>query len=115
MRDSQIPGRERIEHVLLAINDIDTFMQDISEQDFLSDHKLINATLFQFAIIGEAIVHIDANVLSKYEYPWHKVRGFRNFILHEYHSIEFRIVWSAIKNDLPELKRMIELIRKKEF
>jgi uncharacterized protein with HEPN domain len=43
------------------------------------------------------------------------VRGFRNFIIHEYHAIEFRIVWEAIEKDLPELKRITEQILACEF
>jgi uncharacterized protein with HEPN domain len=82
---------------------------------FLNDRVLINAALFQFAIIGEAIVQVDSDVLAKYEYPWHKVRGFRNFILHEYHAIEFRIVWEAIQKDLPELKKVIHAISQTNF
>ncbi|MBK9732413.1 MAG: DUF86 domain-containing protein [Chitinophagaceae bacterium] len=69
----------------------------------------------QFSIIGEAIIYVDDEILNKYKYPWHKVRGFRNFILHEYHAIEFGIVWEAIRKDLPELKTVVAEILKKEF
>ena len=115
MRDSQITGKERIDHILKAIADIETFTKDSSKELFLNDLVLINATLFQFSIIGEAIIYIDNGLLSKYDYPWYKVRGFRNFILHEYHAIEYRTVWDTIKKDLPELKKIVELIRTKEF
>ncbi len=115
MRDSSITGKERLEHILKAIADIGTFIKDVSKESYLNDPVLINATLFQFAIIGEAIIYVDDDVLDKYTYPWHQVRGFRNFILHEYHAIEFRIVWQAIQNDLPELKNIVEQILTNEF
>ena len=115
MRDNSITGKERLVHILEAIAEIEHFTNDSSKESFLSNRVLINATLFQFAVIGEATMHLDTDMLSRYAYPWHKVRGFRNFILHEYHAIEFRIVWEAIKNELPELKKMLELIRIKEF
>jgi len=105
MRDNSITGKERLEHILKAIADIADFVKDASKESYLHDAVLINATLFQFAIIGEDIVHVDDDLLAKYDYPWYQVRGFRNFILHEYHAIEFRIVWEAIQNDLPELKK----------
>ena len=49
-----------------------------------------------------------------------RIRGIRlegsgNFILHEYHAIEYRIVWEAINKDLPELKKMIDQILADEF
>ena len=115
MRDRRILGKERLEHIFQAISEIETYTKDTVKETFLKNNVLINATLFQFAVIGEAIIHIDDEILAKYDYPWYKVRGFRNFILHEYHAIEFRIVWEAIINDLPELKRVIELILTNEF
>lgn len=115
MRDSRITGKERLEHIIQAINDIEKFTKDETKESYLNDLVLINATLFQFAIIGEAIIYIDNDILERYTYPWHKVRSFRNFILHEYHAIEYKIVWEAIKKDLPELKRITEEILTNEF
>jgi len=115
MRDSSITGKERLIHIQQAIAEIEAFTKDASRESFLKDRVLINATLFQFAIIGEAIIHIDNDMLAKYAYPWHRVRGFRNFILHEYHAIEFRIVWEAINKDLPALKKITEQILADEY
>jgi uncharacterized protein with HEPN domain len=115
MRDSRITAKDRLLHIQQAIAEIETFTKEASRESFLNNSVLINATLFQFTVIGEAIIHIDNDILEKYDYPWHKVRGFRNFIIHEYHAIEFRIIWEAIKKDLPELKKMIELILAAEF
>jgi uncharacterized protein with HEPN domain len=115
MRDRSISGKERLVHIQQAIAEIEVYTKDVSRQSFLNNPVLINATLFQFAIIGEAIIYIDNDMLAKYDYPWHKVRGFRNFILHEYHAIEFRVVWEAINKDLPELKKITEQILSKEF
>lgn len=55
MRDSRIAGKERLEHILKAISDIESFTKRASKETSLNDVVLINATLFQFAIIGEAI------------------------------------------------------------
>jgi uncharacterized protein with HEPN domain len=115
MRDSSITGKERLVHILEAITEIEAFTKDSSLKSFLKNRVLINATLFQFTIIGESIIHIDNDLLDKYDYPWHKVRGLRNFILYEYHAIEFRIVWEAINSDLPELKKITQQILTSEY
>ncbi len=55
-------------------------------------------------IIGEA-----ANQLSedfKESYPsidWHRVRGFRNRIVHNYFGIDYSIVWFIKESFLPDL------------
>ena len=115
MRDKEITGKERLGHMLQAIAEIEVITAGVPKESYLKDRVLIGATLFQFAILGEAIIYIDNDVLAKYPYPWHKVRGFRNFILHEYHAIEFWIVWESIQKDLPELKPLLEQILENEF
>ena len=114
MRDSSITNKERLQHILEAISKINGFIDGECKESFLNNVILQNAILFQFAIIGEAVVHIDRDLLDKYPYPWHNVRAFRNFILHEYHAIEIWIVWETAKNNLPELKQIIETILDKE-
>lgn len=115
MRDSSITNKERLQHVLEAVSKINGFINGQCKESFLKSDVLQNAILFQFTIIGEAVVHIDRELLNKYTYPWHNVRSFRNFILHEYHAIEIWIVWETAKNDLPKLKEITETILKNEF
>ncbi|WP_350122120.1 HepT-like ribonuclease domain-containing protein [Imperialibacter sp.] len=66
-------------------------------------------------MIGEATASIDSSVLEKYDYPWYKVKSFRNFILHEYHAVEMRVIWDTTTEILPGLKEMMEEILTKEF
>jgi uncharacterized protein with HEPN domain len=115
MKDQKITNRDRLRHILDSITTIENFIAEYSKSSFLKDRKTIDATLFQFAVIGEAIIHVDECILDKYDFPWYKVRAFRNFILHEYHAIEDRVIWDTVIKDLPMLKQMIELILKSEF
>ena len=85
MKDSSVSAKERLEHIQQAITDIEVYTKNASKETYLNDPVLIHATLFQFAIIGEAIIHVDDGVLANYDYPWYKVRGFRNFIVHFQH------------------------------
>lgn len=115
MRDRKISDRERLNHILDAISAIELFTGKSSRDEFLDDRKTIDATLFQFAVIGEAITHVSEEILDIYDFPWYKVRALRNFILHEYHAIEDTVIWETINKDLPQLKRIITLILKNEF
>jgi len=44
---------------------------------------------------------------ERLEYPWHKVKSFRNFILHEYHAIKMDVIWDTTVMVIPELKQVI--------
>lgn len=41
---------------------------------------------------------------------WRDVSNFRNILAHQYHGIDYEIVWSVIINDLPPLKSFAQTI-----
>lgn len=106
--------KERLEHILAAIESIRSFNAGIDEHTFLSDKLIQSAVLYQFMIIGEAIRYVDNIILDKYKYPWHIPRSFRNYIAHEYHRIKLERVFAA-SQELDELADMIAAILKNEF
>lgn len=113
--DKQLDNQLRLEHIQQAIEVIETCMKGATLESFYSDKMLIHAVLFNFTVMGEAIVHVDSDLLEKYKYPWHRVRAFRNFIAHEYFNIKLDIVWKIIDIDLPEVKVVINEILSREF
>jgi uncharacterized protein with HEPN domain len=115
MKNNRITARDRLRHILDSSTSIEGFLPGYSKSSFLKDRRTIDATLFQFAVIGEAIVRVDQFILDKYDFPWHKVRAFRNFILHEYHAIEDRVIWDTAQKDLLLLKEIITRILRSEF
>lgn len=44
---------------------------------------------------------------ERIDYPWYKVKSFRNFILHEYHAIKMDVIWDTTVMVIPELKQVI--------
>ena len=115
MKHDKPSSRERIDHILKAIQSIQTYSQSHSLESFLRDDKTIDACLYQYTIIGESIANIDSDILKKYDYPWHKVKSFRNFILHEYHAIEMSVIWNTTTEVLPGLNEIILKILAREF
>ena|ERR1017187_3891472 len=115
MKPDKPTSKERLEHILYAIERIQSYTFGHSEESFLNDWKALDASMYQFTIIGEGIANVEEDILKKYPYPWYKVKSFRNFILHEYHAIELRVIWDTAMNMLPEFKILIENILKNEF
>lgn len=106
--------KERLQHVLDSISRIRTFMQDISLEIFTTNILLQNGVKYEFLIIGEAIRHIDQDILDKYEYPWHIPRPFRNYIIHAYHEIKIDRICFATQY-LGDLEEIMRAILKNEF
>ncbi len=99
---------ERLKHVSLAVDHILQYCKGKSETDFLADHLLSSAVLYQFLVIGEAIQFIDNDILNEYPYPWHLPRSFRNYIAHEYFGINLKQVYKTATIILPEFKLLVD-------
>ena len=114
-KDDHVESFKRLQHILEAIAEIHKYVLNESVTSFCQSGLIHDAVLYQFSVIGEAIIHVEDEKLDKYVYPWHKVRSFRNMIAHEYFNIKLIAVWAIIQNDLPELKKIIEQILAYEF
>jgi uncharacterized protein with HEPN domain len=56
-------------------------------------------------VIGEAISQIDEELKQKFpDVDWRGAKSMRNFIVHEYFSVDNNFVWEAILKLFPYLK-----------
>lgn len=115
MKDSHVESLHRLEHIKQAIADIERFVTGETLKTFCEKDMLHDAVMMQFIIIGEAIMNVEFEKLNKYDYPWYKVKSFRNMIAHEYFNIRLPAVWQIIENDLQQLKEVIQTILENEF
>lgn len=95
--------------ILEAIEKIERFTSDLSNwQELKNDEETFDACLMNFVIIGESVLRLDIDFIEKNnQIEWHKIRGFRNLIAHDYFGIDVEEVWDIIKNKIPELKVFI--------
>ena len=115
MKPGKPASKERLEHILDCIGNIQSFVEGYSSDEFQADLKVYYACLYQFSVIGEAIANIDQQILDRYNYQWYQVKSFRNFIMHEYHAVDARVVWDTIQLILPDFRKQIDEILAKEF
>ena len=82
-------------------------------EEFTKDSKTIDAVIRNFEIIGEAANRIQDSF--KVEHPQidrHRIRGFRNRIVHDYFGIDYGIVWQIKESFLPQMLTLINQINK---
>jgi len=88
------------------------YTKDLTFEDFISDSKTIDAVVRNFEIIGEAANHLPDEFKDKYpDIDWHRIRGLRNRIVHDYFGIDFNIIWKIRETFLPEIISKIQSIR----
>ncbi len=94
--------------IIEAIGKIETFVKGMDLGSFSGDIKTIDAVMKNFIVIGEAIKNLPPETRTDHpEIPWHQINGMRNKMIHEYFGVDEKVVWQAIIDDLPELKKQI--------
>jgi uncharacterized protein with HEPN domain len=85
-------------------------------EDLTKDLLLQSGFLHQLYVIGEATSRLSQNLKDKYPgIPWRAICGFRNYIAHEYFSLDLDMVWHTVVVEVPALKSQIEDIIRTEF
>ena len=98
-----------LEDIFESIQKIKNYTNGMSSEDFFDDDKTIDAVIRNFEIIGEAANRMPEDVRDNYQkVNWHRIRGFRNRIVHDYMGIDYEIVWDIITTKLPDLYHNIE-------
>lgn len=93
-----------IQDILDSGNKILLYRQDQSYNEFINDDKTVDAVIRNFEIIGEAASRLPEEFRDHHStIDWHKIRGFRNRIVHDYFGIDYAIVWEIKTHYLPQL------------
>ncbi len=74
---------------------------------------VVDAVVRNFEIIGEAANRLPTEFKDLYaDIDWHRIRGFRNRIVHDYFGVDYQIVWVVKESFLPDLISRLQLLGK---
>ena len=61
--------------------------------------------MMNIIIIGEMVTRLSEEFTQKFDHiEWHKIKGLRNIIAHDYFGVDAEEVWDIIKKHLPKLQ-----------
>lgn len=87
------------------------YLKDTPYEVFENNTQCQDAVIRRLEMIGEASTRISNNTQQQYsELPWKKMKTMRNFLIHEYDDIDFKIVYDTVKKNLPSLVSQLEKI-----
>ena len=97
--------REWLQDILDQAREIQEFTAGMTFEAYEGDHKTQAAVERKCEIIGEALNRIrsaDHGLLEQIR-DFRSIISFRNILAHGYDTVEDRIVWGIIENDLDNL------------
>jgi uncharacterized protein with HEPN domain len=100
-----------IEDIIDSGEKILVYTKGLTFDQFIQDSKTIDSVVRNFENIGEAANRLPDSFKDKFPaIDWHRIRGFRNRIVHDYFGIDFAIVWQIKDSYLPEMISKLQSI-----
>lgn len=106
MRDD----RERLLDILEAIERIEKYAVR-GRAAFDEDELIQNWMLHNLQVIGEAARALSTSTVDHHpEVDWAEIVGMRTILVHRYFDVDNEVVWSAVSEDIPQLKLQVQAI-----
>ena len=97
-----------IQDIYDAMQYIKEFVGTMNRREFLGDEKTRSAVAFKIENIGEASKNIPRPIRIRYkDLPWTDMARMRDKITHFYFGINYKVVWSVVKKELPSIEPAI--------
>ncbi|MFH1193158.1 MAG: DUF86 domain-containing protein [Candidatus Jorgensenbacteria bacterium] len=98
-------------HILEYIELVEKDIAGVAKDEFKTNRLLQDAVVRRIEVIGEAAKNLPEDFKSQHpEIPWRQIAGTRDFIIHEYFSIDLDLVWEITRKDLPDLRGKISAL-----
>ncbi len=104
--------KKYLEDIRQAVTDIKEFTAGKSFEGYAADALLKAGVERKFEIVGEALRHlerIEPSVLSRIT-NYRRIIAFRNILVHGYATVDDRVIWDVVEEDVPVLSREVEAL-----
>lgn len=104
-----------IRHIFDECNYIVSVCSQLTREKFVEDDTMKRAIARSLEIIGEASKKVPADFKYKWNMiQWRNMASMRDRLIHEYHGINYAIVWDVAENKIPELLQQIREVLESE-
>ena len=87
----------------------ETFIENMTYEEFVQDDKTVYAVVRAIEIIGEAVKQVPDSMREKYsEIQWKSMAGMRDKLIHHYFGVNLKLVWNTVKQEIPEVKPVLQ-------
>ena len=105
----EIRDRERLEHMLEAMNVLVNYKEAHSLEEAQADPVVYYGLVKHVEIIGEAVYKLTLDYRANHtEVNWGDIERMRHVLVHGYYKIRPQQLWETIVADIPALKPVIE-------
>ncbi|MBN1469264.1 MAG: DUF86 domain-containing protein [Fusobacteriaceae bacterium] len=101
-----------VSHIIESIVSIQSFVKNVSYDEFKNNDMMLSAVIRKFEIMGEATSNISEDLKKKATHiEWQIVKNFRNHLIHQYFGVDVQTVWDAINENIEPLREKLIVLR----
>lgn len=102
-----------LEHIIEYCDRLMVYTKNMDYEHFTGSDIHKDACAMCILQIGELVLNLtDEFKESHTKVPWKQIRSMRNIIAHHYGVVDAETVWTAIADDIPELRDYCQAILK---
>jgi uncharacterized protein with HEPN domain len=104
--------RKFLSDILDRATFVSEFMVDKSLDDLVHNRPIRSAIERELMVLGEALyqLHRNSPEIAEQIDSWQQIIGFRHVLVHGYDSLNMRVIWDVIKDDLEPLIRQVNAL-----
>lgn len=101
--------RVYLRDILQAFADAQSFVGEMSYEEFIDDRKTTDAVMRELEIVSEITRQLPKSVRKKYpQIPWSDMAGMKKKLTHFYFGVDMEIIWQTVKVRILELEPLIQ-------
>jgi uncharacterized protein with HEPN domain len=109
-----------LERMVEACVKIREYVQNTTEENFLTQRESYDAICLQFSHLGEQINHLEESpdrTIQNFpdEVDWPGLKGLRNQIDHNYLKVDSRLIWQFAMSEVAEVENALRRILRKRY
>lgn len=100
-----------LEEVLLAAQDAIRYAKIFSGDTLVTDRDAQRLLRSDVSEMGESVRRLSAELREMNPHiPWREMVDLRNFVVHEYHRVDYRVLRNSCLRELPDVCEAIVLL-----
>ena len=100
--------RVYLKHILRCIARIEEYTAG-GRESFFGSHLIQDGVIRNLQTLAESSQQLSEGVkASQPSVDWKGLAGFRNVLVHDYLGVDLELVYRAVEQDVPQLKRACE-------
>ena len=105
---SEREPRLLLHDMLEAIERIQSYTIGMNYEQFVRDHKTVDAVLRNLSVLGEAAKRVPETLRNQApEIDWERIIRSLHIVVHNYFGVDEQIVWRIIEIHLPPLRKAL--------